>query len=530
MKDLANSVARTAQFVPVRPVSFHVESVPVLTVMYHPDISRVGDYVVLDALERGADVQLGRNILEFVDLQSGLSGPLADLHVSRNPLIFGRRGDGYSLSVPETGSQVQVDGERVNGASLHVSRDALQRGMSIELASRVLLHWQLSQPPTTEGNTVAPGLLGQSAVLAEVRHAIAQVAPLDIDVLVLGESGTGKELVAQAIHSAGPQASQQLVTVNIPAIPPSLCASELFGSVHGAFTGSRGNQTGYFEQANGSTLFLDEIGDAPLEVQATLLRALESREIHPVGGTPIRLDLRVISATDADLEAGISNHSFKSALRHRLAGFEIRLPALDERGVDVAVLALHFLNEQFASFGDCDRLAKDGADDGAAGQWVAVFGLLASYSWPGNVRELRNMMCQIAVHNRDMVGVVLPGDVRQTLMGDTRPASKDAGGKVAESPGKSSKAVVTEQQVREALSHCWWEPTDAARMLHIKRQTIYRLFKTSSTLRAASDVDIGELKVSHEKHAGRLDDICRDLEVSRAGLRRRLGDLKLVWT
>jgi len=207
---------------------------------------------------------------------------------------------------------------------------------------------------------------------------------------VLGESGTGKELVAEAIHDLGHRRTKPFVAINMAAIPRELIEAELFGYEKGAFTGAHARTAGKFEQAQGGTLFLDEIGDMPLEAQTRLLRVLQSGEVTTVGGSnPVKVNVRIIAATNKNLPTLIGENRFREDLYYRLAVVPIALPPLRERGDDIMLLARHFL----------DRAANEGlprkalADDAAA--------LLAAYSWPGNVRELQNLMQRLSVLTRE---------------------------------------------------------------------------------------------------------------------------------
>ena len=196
------------------------------------------------------------------------------------------------------------------------------------LAGRIVLVLH-PMPPAPAREVEGLGLTGDSAAMAQVRADVRRVADLEVAVLLRGETGTGKELVARAIHRRSPRRSRPYLAVNMGAIPPALAAAELFGAARGAFTGADQRRTGYFSQAHGGTLFLDEIGETPPEVQVLLLRALETGEIQPVGAeAPRRVDVRVLAATDADLEAAIAAGRFRAPLLHRLNGYEIRLPAL----------------------------------------------------------------------------------------------------------------------------------------------------------------------------------------------------------
>ena len=225
-------------------------------------------------------------------------------------------------------------------------------------------------------------LVGGSLAMAELAGLIAKAAGANSTVLIQGESGTGKELVARAIHRSSPRSAGPFVAVNCAALPESLVESELFGHEKGAFTGAVSQKKGSFELATRGTLFLDEIGELPLGAQVKLLRALQEREIQRVGGTqPVRLDVRLIAATNRDLEAAAANNEFREDLYHRLNVICCRTPALRERREDILVLARHFTFGFARAAGRSVRGISD-----AAGR------LLENYDWPGNVRELQNVI------------------------------------------------------------------------------------------------------------------------------------------
>ncbi|RVT40699.1 nitrogen regulation protein NR(I) [Sphingobium algorifonticola] len=254
-------------------------------------------------------------------------------------------------------------------------------------------------------------LVGRSAAMQEVYRTIARVVSNDLTILVLGESGTGKELVAEAIHKLGRRRSRPFVAINMAAIPRELIEAELFGYEKGAFTGANTRTAGKFEQANGGTLFLDEIGDMPLEAQTRLLRVLQSGEVTTVGGSAqVKVNVRIIAATNKDLPSLIAENRFREDLYYRLNVVPIPLPALRERRDDIPLLARHFL----------DRAASEGlprktlADDAAA--------LLASWTWPGNVRELQNVMQRMAVLTRENV---ITADMLRSSLPHLSPASDD---------------------------------------------------------------------------------------------------------
>jgi len=225
-------------------------------------------------------------------------------------------------------------------------------------------------------------IVGVSAPIRSALFALSKVAPTDATVLITGETGTGKELFARAIHKRSQRSSRPFVAVNCAAIPSALIASELFGHEKGAFTGATERRLGRFELAEGGTIFLDEVGELPPEIQVALLRVLQEREFERVGGTrPIRANVRVIAATNRDLEAAIENNTCRSDLYYRLNVFPIQVPPLRERDDDIRLLVEYF----------AFRFAK------RAGKKIKRIGgntlkLLQSYGWPGNVRELQNVV------------------------------------------------------------------------------------------------------------------------------------------
>jgi len=226
-------------------------------------------------------------------------------------------------------------------------------------------------------------LIGNSVAFREVTEAIAIVAPVDCAVLLLGETGTGKEVIARAIHDAGPRRHQRFVAVNCAAIPAGLLESELFGHERGAFTGAVSQTAGRFQVADGGTLFLDEVGDLPLELQPKLLRVLQEQQVERLGsgGRATSVDVRVIAATNQDLEDLIQQRAFRADLFYRLNVFPIRVPPLRERTEDIRLLIAHFV-QRFA-----ERQGKK-----VVAVPDEVIATLIHHSWPGNVRELQNVI------------------------------------------------------------------------------------------------------------------------------------------
>ncbi len=226
------------------------------------------------------------------------------------------------------------------------------------------------------------GVFGQSPAIQRVLAQVEQVAPTDCTVLLLGETGSGKELLANAIHESSPRRNHVMLSVNCAALPGPLVESELFGREKGAFTGSLSRQVGRFELADHSTIFLDEIGDLSIEVQVKLLRVLESRQIERLGNPrPISIDVRIIAATNQDLQKAVTEGRFRQDLYFRLNVFPITVPPLRERGEDIPLLVWAFVDEFAKTFNkNIESIDAKSMD------------ALRGYSWPGNVRELRNLI------------------------------------------------------------------------------------------------------------------------------------------
>jgi two-component system, NtrC family, response regulator AtoC len=264
-----------------------------------------------------------------------------------------------------------------------------------------------------QGRTAQDGLLGSSPAMAAVVDLISRIAPTRSSVLLTGETGSGKEVVARTIHRMSPRAAKLFVPLNCAAVPADLIESELFGHVRGAFTGAQSDRPGKFEVADGGTLFLDEIGDMPHSLQSKLLRVLEEGVIERVGSSKrMQVDVRVVSATNKDLEESVRRNSFREDLYYRINVFHVHVPALRERAEDIPVLAAFYLSH-FAKETGRPLLALTDA----------ATAVLQSYRWPGNVRELRNLMERAAVL---CGGPSIDADFFQTLLPRTPPFRKNA--------------------------------------------------------------------------------------------------------
>jgi two-component system NtrC family response regulator len=329
-------------------------------------------------------------------------------------------------------------------------------------------NWRLREQT---GAMALEGIIGVSDAMRSVCHAIEKVAPTNATTLILGESGTGKELLARAVHRLSGRARQLLVAINCAAIPDTLLESELFGYEKGAFTGAAKRTAGKLENANGGTVFLDEIGEMPAPLQAKLLRVVQERTVERIGGrAPIALDLRLICATNRDLDALMASGAFREDLYYRLSEVTLRVPPLRDRQGDGLLLAQFMLQETAQRYG---RATKGFAPD--------AIRAIQAHRWPGNVRELENrvkgavIMAESAVVSAMDLGLQDPGNDPEYL--NLRVARK--------------KAEV--QAVRQALAVARANLSRAAELLGITRPTLYDLLQKHriDAAQFARDADCG---------------------------------------
>ena len=317
-----------------------------------------------------------------------------------------------------------------------------------------------------------PPLVGQSAAMRAIYDMVARVADSPSTVLITGESGTGKELIAKALHRGSIRRDKPLIKVNCAAIPKDLVESELFGYERGAFTGAVASKPGRFELADGGTLFLDEIGEVPVEMQVKLLRALQESEFERVGGVKtLRVDVRLIAATNRDLKALIADGRFREDLFYRLAVVPIALPALRERREDIPLLVRHFIEKYD------QRLGKrvEGIEDEA-------LQVLMGYAWPGNIRELENLMERSVLFADGplILASALPESLRERGAPPAQPiAAVGPLGSIAAPSGASMKEIVRQAQaelerelIARALDETGGNVTRAAKRLQISRKSL----------------------------------------------------------
>jgi formate hydrogenlyase transcriptional activator len=314
-------------------------------------------------------------------------------------------------------------------------------------------------------------IVGKSQALRSVLEQVETVAPTDSTVLIYGETGTGKELIARAVHNLSARHANGFVKLNCAAIPTGLLESELFGHERGAFTGAISQRVGRFELANRGTMFLDEIGEVPLELQPKLLRVLQEREFERLGSTrTLRTDARLIAATNRDLEELVAEQKFRSDLYYRLNVFPVRVPALRERPEDIPLLVRHFV-QQYSR-----RLSK--TIESIPSETMTT---LVRYPWPGNIRELQNVIERTVILTKGPV-LKVPSDELRAAVNLTAPPPLN-GRRSQTVPSRNMRSVLDDterQQILAALEQARWViagPNGAAELLDMKRSTLQSRMK-----------------------------------------------------
>jgi len=490
------------------------------TIIFHPCVERIGQSALLSCAQK--EHILGRQAPLFCANSGTKPLPLEDPYISRHALAVTVEDDGITLCRSATASRCRVAGEELLQAELFIGNARLAAGVPLALSHTVVLMLRRTSVLKSPGPAALDrSLLGSSAVMDRLREEVMRAAYSDSDVLIMGETGVGKELVAQAIHCNSRRSDEPLVSVNMAAVPAGLASAVLFGNTKGAFTGADKARAGYFQEAQGGSLFLDEVGDTPEEVQPLLLRALQQREIQVVGGSARKVDVRVISATDAEIDGASCN--FKSALRHRLAAIELRLPALAEHSEDIGELLMHFLSRACEREGRKDLLPAAHSGAHCLARWADLFHRFSCYHWPGNIRQLENFAGQVVVASDTQLRIPAPIiaeiDVKKSAVG----AFGEKGLGVSAKPRKPMD--ITEVDFVKAMEHSLFEVAAVADELGVSRQSIYRRIDASARFRRASEIPMQDIQTTLASCGGSLGKAAFNLEISASALRQRLRSL-----
>ncbi len=501
-----------------------------LTILFHPDPNRVGEVAELFSLRAGGRRRLGRHEPVFRAPRDHGGRPLATPVVSRitAQLFVNKQGEVVirnceAARVRALGIEVDASGSYV------VPRARIEAGVLLELNRTVLL---LLHP--VDDFRSAPASLtfvGDSIQLNRLRREILRVADLDTSVLLLGESGSGKELAAKAIHQNSKRSHMDLVAVNLGALPHELAAAALFGHKKGAFTGATAARPGYFSAANGGTLFLDEVGELPLNVQPLLLRALREKEVQPLGASRTEhVDIRIIAATDSNLELRAETGSFSSPLLHRLRGYTVRVPPLRERRDDIARLFFHFLRLELAGTGELHRLQHPAPHQKP---WLpmSVLRQVVSHPWPGNAAALQNFARQLCIANRFEPRFVLHEAAANTLnqasTGDAATASTSGEFGRDEKPrrSRSDAGNLSDQQILLALARNDYNITRSALDLGVSQSWLNTRMDSCKGIVKAQTLAAADI-LTAASSCNDLVSLARELRVSEHGLKLRMRVLK----
>ncbi len=520
------------------------------TILAHPNPDYVGASTALGDGLRPFTLTLGRHFPLFAlavyadgaahkclsPTGDGANVDIGDDHISRQALEVGFCDGRLHLHKPRGASRVCISGRPLVD-DLSFSLDALARGLVINLADTVLLVLSAGPPNTGGDNLPDFGLIGGSRVLNDLRQRVLRCASTDADVLVLGPSGSGKEHVARALHTHSRRRDGPFVAVNMATLSPELAASQLFGHKRGAFTGATTDHRGYFQQAEGGTLFLDEVGDTPSSMQPLLLRALQQREIQVLGGGISTVDVRIVAATDADIDA--EGAGFRTALRHRLSGLQIDVPSLDAHAEDIGLLAQQFFTKHWSLFhnkGDAGlSLGPHRRNRQWRQRWVMLVQALLLRPWPGNVRELDNTLRQIALDSADTLhlpdwacllredGASTEIGVSSSPMDQLAVAEPDALSSDVSEVGPSTAPTPLELSVvSQMLERHDYHIAAAARALGVTRSALYRFIRSSPTLYLAKDLSLEFVLEQLKECRGDLSQTAAQLRVSVEGLKQRL--------
>lgn len=377
--------------------------------------------------------------------------------------------DGNGFDFIEKVKQLQIRVPVIMMTSFHDVRTAvkaLQMGVK-DYITKPVNHEELlavmkqtlqedSSQETVSENTEREFVKGISEAAQELQRHIELVAPTNMSVIIEGESGTGKENVARSIHNLSNRKNKPFVAIDCGALSEELAASELFGHVKGAFTGALNDKKGEFERANGGTLFLDEIGNLSYVVQVKLLRALQEREIQPVGGNKlVKVDVRLICATNEDLRAGVKNNTFREDLFHRLNEFSIHMPPLRERKTDLELFVNHFIKEANA---ELNKEVKS-----LSGEVLQIF---KKYDWHGNLRELKNIVKRgvLIAHGEFITKEDIPVEMLQLNSGIEKRTENDL---------KAMNEMNEKELIVKTLREVKYNKSKAAMLLNIDRKTLY---------------------------------------------------------
>ena len=509
----------------------------VWTLLAHPDSDRVGERSPVPELSNGPPNTASLSRLQplFSSIEESRYRALADPHLSRRAVTLRRSKKGIVVDPGRSATTLEVNGQLVTDVEIFPI-ESLDQGLVFLLRRRVAL--LLHRGPVVVRSSLSHGghrnrrLIGSSPALKEALDEIVAAAHSRLPALITGETGTGKELAAQEVHRLSSEEGQEcpFVGINMAALSPELAAAELFGAEKGAYTGAA-RRRGLFRQAEGGTLFLDEIGAANQGVQAMLLRVLEEGRVRPLGSErEYSVSVRVLAATDEDLDQRVAQGTFRRPLLERLRGSVVELPPLRERREDIGRLFYHFLKEELNAVGKPSLLVGSSTTSTGSRPWLraGIAAALALLPLEGNVRQLKNLanriVARFAHHERVDDEVVLGWLESATLVRKDearRPANPDR--KPVQTYRDPSE--VKEPELLEALREHRFNVVHTATALGLSRTSLYSLIEKSPSVRKGADLERDEILRTLENNDGSFAETAFELEVSTRALKLRIKEL-----
>jgi two-component system, NtrC family, nitrogen regulation response regulator GlnG len=487
--------------------------VPALTILWHPDLERVGEVTPLTAALETDDTDLTRTQPAFFVPGSIIRRPIDHLAMNRNPVLrLTLRGGDLVLEPGIANKKVELEGEPFVQPR-RLDRAELRRGLIFTVGRGFAFCIHEIQFPISRAQDL--GLLGGSDAIEKVRREITGVPDDETLVFLRGESGTGKELAARALHESSGRSKGPFITINAGTLNASTAASVLFGHERGAFTGATDAKPGYFRAAHGGTLFVDEIGFMPYEVQPHLLRVLQDSCVPPLGSPrQQKVDVRVIAATDLPLEKAVNEGLFVRSLYNRLInGVTIKLPPLRKRREDIGVLLVHYLRQQFGGSAKLQRIQASHADGTG---WLSpqTVATIASSALPANVRDLQGLAKAL----RSCVGTGAP-DTSVVVAERLALFNELASTPTSPAPSPGDKNV---RDLAAALQATGWDRKRAVKLLDISKATFYRDLKAHPDVHRLFKLSTRKLARELEACGGDVGRLAKKLQVPEVLLAQRL--------
>jgi transcriptional regulator with GAF, ATPase, and Fis domain len=469
-----------------------------LTVVFHPDLTRIGASMTLGSTDSFGALRLVTSVVGREAPLLSDDKPLDERHVSRRALKLKHHARGVLISDTSAVSHLQLGPDK--SSSMAVTLEELEAGLSVRFGHAIVCWLRLVPHPQLTQPSQAQAFTGISPESARVRQLIEVAANCDLPVLLRGQTGVGKEVVARTIHERSPRSSKPMVAVNMAALPETLADSELFGVAKGAFTGAE-RRSGYFKTADQATLFLDEVGELPISLQPKLLRALQEGEVQVVGGVPEQVDVRIIAATDANLDDA---ERFKQPLLQRLAGITINVPPLTSRREDIGLLLM-----AMGSVGNANavplRLDSASASPYAAAAWAGFVYDALNNAWPGNIRELSLAAQRFAITLADRADHYRASPATPT-----------------------TQLTVTDDELLTEHEAANFEIAETARRLGLSWQAIYRRLEQIPEVTVPGRLPDRTFLRAVETVGDDVDALSRYLKVSRVAVTHRLRQLGVL--